>query len=153
VDLMTFREIMDMPSPVERARLFDETRTKFAAIDTGLDEWMSTMRAQHAEHSHASGSFRASLFGPVPAGDSQAGDPTASQANLPISQPHPNMPMPPTPPHGSSGFGHSPAHIQVAQVGTKSKKLLMAAGKAGKGLLNKGKNKLSGTGDKVFFNS
>jgi len=58
-----------------------------------------------------------------------------------------NIPMPP---HGSP-LGHPSA--QVAQVGAKSKKLLMAAGKAGKGLLSKGKNKLSGTGDKVFFNS
>jgi hypothetical protein len=42
-------------------------------------------------------------------------------------------------------------------MGAKSKELLMAAGKAGKGfgkgLLSKGRNKLRGTGDKVFSSS
>jgi len=165
ISILSFRQIMDTPSSVERARLFNETRMQFAAMDAGLGDWMTDMVKEHPEHASSSWSFRTSLMGPGMA-EGQQGGAVASQGNVqaPYAQPQANasvvglgrqavhMPMPPSPPHGSSAFGHSGAHAQVAQVGTKSKKLLMAAGKAGKGLLSKGRNKLSG-GDKVFFNS
>ena len=163
LSIMTFRQIMDLPVPSERVRSFKETRSQFAAIDTGLNDWMSAMASHHPEHANTSSSFRAGLVGSGGIESQQVGQ-APSQVNVHASifhqhnastaafghtaRPAPNIPMPPTPPHGSP-LGHSGA--QVAQVGAKSKKLLMAAGKAGKGLLSKGKNKLSGTGDKVFF--
>ena len=142
---------------MERARHYSETRYQFAALDTGLEEWMSVMTSQNAEHANTTGSFRDGLMTAGISGDSPPDAQISSSPQRPnastaafghASRPSANIPMPPTPPHGSSPFGHS-----GAQVGVKSKKLLLAAGKAGKGLLSKGKNKLSATGDKVFFNS
>lgn len=165
LSIMTFRQIMDLPSPSERVKSFKETRSQFAAIDTGLNDWMLAMASHYPEHVNTSSSFRAGLAGSSGMESQHVGQ-APSQVNVHASmfqqhnsstagfgqsgKPAANIPMPPTPPHGSP-LGHSGA--QVAQVGAKSKKLLMAAGKAGKGLLSKGKNKLSGTGDKVFFNS
>ncbi|KAK0655108.1 hypothetical protein B0T16DRAFT_4196 [Cercophora newfieldiana] len=165
LSIMTFRQIMNLPLPLERIKAFQEARSQFAAIDTGLNDWMSAMASRYPEHANISSSFRDGLVGPGGPEAQQAGQ-APSQVNVHSSFFHQhnastagfgqggrsgaNIPMPPTPPHGSP-LAHPSA--QVAQVGAKSKKLLMAAGKAGKGLLNKGKNKLSGTGDKVFFNS
>lgn len=157
LSILTFRQIMDLPQPSERLKAYNETRGQFAAIDTGLNDWMSAVLSQHPEHAAAANQDDV---------DSQQAGHVLSQAHGHASFFHhhntstagfghtgrtaANIPMPPTPPHGSS-LGHS--GTQVAQVGAKSKKLLMAAGKAGKGLLNKGKHKLSGTGEKAFFNS
>jgi hypothetical protein len=164
VSIMPFRQIMELPSALERIKHYNQTRSQFAAIDTGLDEWLLALKSQHPEHANASFSFKEGLPGPGASLEAQHGlalgqgntsapylqhsnasSPGFSQGGKPTS----NIPMPP---HGTTGFGHS-----SNQVGTKSKELLMAASKAGKGfgkgLLSKGKNKLRGTGDKVFFNS
>ncbi|KAG7291513.1 hypothetical protein NEMBOFW57_001532 [Staphylotrichum longicolle] len=91
---------MEMPSPAERIKHYNETRWQFSAVKTGLDDWLEEMMSRHPEH---------------------ASD------------------------HSLSGLGHS-----SGQVGTKSKELFMAAGKAGKGLFSKGRNKLREKGDRVF---
>lgn len=149
VNIISFRQIMDMPSSTDRLRHYNETRLQFAAIDTGLEEWLLAMKSKYPEHSNATSSFKDSLTIPVtPMDAQQAGEVSAlspgyfQQGNRPGT----NMPMPPNLPHGHSGFAHS-----SQQVGTKGRELLFAAGKAGKGLLSKGKSKLKGTGDKVFF--
>ncbi|KAK0633745.1 hypothetical protein B0T14DRAFT_561301 [Immersiella caudata] len=150
LSIMTFRQIMDLETPAEKVKSFTETRLQFASIDTGLNDWISSISSQYPEHANVSSSFENGLAGPGGV-DSQPLGQAPSQVNAQPSFFHQhnastagfgqNMPMPPTPPHGSP-LGHP--SVQVAQVGAKSKKLLMAAGKAGKGLLNKGKNKLSG---------
>jgi hypothetical protein len=163
LSIMNFRQIMELETSAEKVKSFTETRLQFASIDTGLNDWISSISSQYPEHANVSSSFRDGLVGPGGM-ESQLVGQAPSLVNVQSSFLHQhnastagfgqggratNMPMPPTPPHGSP-LGHPSA--QVAQVGAKSKKLLMAAGKAGKGLLNKGKNKLSG-GDKAFFNS
>ncbi|KAK1830249.1 hypothetical protein QBC39DRAFT_115976 [Podospora conica] len=160
LNLMTFRQIMEVPSVQERTKHYNDTRYQFAAIDTGLEEWMQHLKSQHPEHAHATPSLREGLIEYMAASmtvDSQAeGQSTYSphQANASTaafghaSRPSTNIPMPPPPTmHGNNPFGHS-----SGQVGVKSKKLLLAAGKAGKGLLSKGRHKLSTTGEKVFHN-
>lgn len=141
VNILSFRQIMEMGPPTERIKHFDETRMQFASIDTGLDEWLAIMSSKHPEHnSPGFGASREALQ--PPAGQSthyhQAGH--MGGAGLPA-----NIPMPP-PQHHGTGFGH------LHGSSTKSRELLMAAGKAGKGLFSKGRNKLRGTGDKVFSN-
>ncbi|KAK3364441.1 hypothetical protein B0T25DRAFT_493268 [Lasiosphaeria hispida] len=161
--MISFRQIMELSTYSERINTYNETRQQFAAMDTGLDDWMVSMVSQHPEHGSASYSFKAGLMDPGVA-NIQQGSQVPMQVNVqtPYFQQHPNpsttafgqgprlannMPMPPTPQHSSGAFGHS-----GAQVSTKGKELFMAAGKAGKGLLSKGKSKLKG--DKVpFFNS
>lgn len=149
VNILSFRQIMDMPSSSDRLKHYNETRLQFAVIDTGLDEWLMAMRSKYPEHSNATSSFKESLAIPVTSMDVQqsgevvAFSPGYSQQG---GRPGTNMPMPPSLPYGHSGFAHS-----SQQVGTKGKELLFAAGKAGKGLLSKGKSKLRGTSDKVFF--
>lgn len=122
-NIVGFRNIMEMPTPVERIKGFNETRWQFSMVETGLDDWLKAMTSQHPEHASAVQSY------PGLQQDGQA----AAQAGL---------------------GGRVPVHIHMPhiqhQVGTKSKELLMAAGKAGKGLFSKGRNKLRGTGDKGF---
>ncbi|KAL2147398.1 hypothetical protein VTI28DRAFT_9862 [Corynascus sepedonium] len=127
--ILGFRNIMELPSPAERIKHYNESRWQFSAVDTGLDEWLQAILSKHPEHasdvlSNVGAAVTPSQGGRVPA---------LHMSNLQ---------------HGLSGLGHS-----SNQVGTKSKELLMAAGKAGKGLFSKGRNKLWGTGDKVFSSS
>jgi len=160
LNLMTFRQIMEVPSVTERTKHYNETRFQFAALDTGLDEWTQFMKSQNPEHAKATSSLREGLIEYMAAsmpGDSQPNGQNAystQHANASTvtfghmaRRPSTNIPMPPPLMHGNSPFGHS-----SGQVGVKSKKLLMAAGKAGKGLLSKGRHKLSATGEKVFHN-
>ncbi|KAK3331140.1 hypothetical protein B0H66DRAFT_468130 [Apodospora peruviana] len=145
VNLMPFRHIMEMPSASERIKHYNETRKLFATIDTGLDEWTATMRSRRPEYANMDGSLRNALAMPAPYFQQQQNNGFSgelAEGGMPAATHH-NMPMPPPQMHGH--------HHSGAQVGTKSKELFMAAGKAGKGLLSKGKNKLRGTGDKVFF--
>lgn len=158
---MTFKEIMDMNSATERIAKFKDTRVSFAVMDTGLDRWLASMQSAHPEH------LGKSLASPMAAnnGDvsvSPTGQPTLQQPNQqPYYQQYLNAsaPSPTSSPSGrprlgglgmtsagaSSGFGHS-----SNQIGTKSKEFMQSAGKMGKGLLSKGKNKFRGSGDKVF---
>lgn len=165
--LLSFREIMEIATPQERIQKFDETRVQFATMDQGLNNWIVTTRA-HPEHNNVSSIFQAPGIQMIP-GSAEAGgvglvdSPTTAGVNQHAQQPYFQQylnasstqlgtpgrnTMPGTATHNhSSDFRHS-----SQQVGTKSKELLMAAGKAGKGLLSKGKNKLRGsTGDKVFL--
>lgn len=137
---MPFRQIMEMPTAAERIRHFRETRMQFAQIDTGLDEWLGEMVKRHPEHLQPGFHFQPLAQSTAQASHSQQQNPALAGELTEGGLPTHNIPMPPPPIHGSHN-----------QVGTKSKELLLAAGKAGKGLLSKGKNKLRGTGDKVFF--
>jgi hypothetical protein len=131
---------------------------------------MATLKAQHPEHSNATGSYAG--LGGVPGGSARskfakanapgaqplqqpyyqqylnASSPT--NPSTPVSKPGPNLPAA----YQQQGF--SPA--SGGKVQAKGKEFLHTAGifggkagKAGKGLLAKGKNKLrgAGSGDKV----
>lgn len=166
LNIVPFRQIIGMPSPSERIKLFNETREQFAGTDQGLQDWLLGLRAQHGEYANATAQFNdpvAAVGGAPGAGQQQGSQQGAQQPQQPYYQqylsasssnlvgtqggqrPMSNLPAPPQQ-YGTSGFGHS-----GNQVGQKSKVLLMAAGKAGKGLLSKGKSKLKGSGEKVFF--
>lgn len=138
-DIIAFRNIMEMPSPAERIKHYNETRWQFSAVKTGLEDWLEEMMSRHPEH--------ASDVLSQPAPTALSGAPGATQSG-----------------HGPSQGGWAPTHIHIphlqhslsglghssGQVGTKSKELFMAAGKAGKGLFSKGRNKLREKGDRVF---
>ncbi|TIC90735.1 hypothetical protein CH35J_011651 [Colletotrichum higginsianum] len=159
VKVTTFREIMDLASPSERIIKYNETRTQFASMDSGLNNWLVTLKSQHPEHANATASF--GVGGPS-LGQSQASPTTSQPASqqpyyqqyLNASNPNLSAGAPGRPPAGSaapSGSSQSPSSDfkhSSGQVGAKGKGLLLAAGKAGKGLLSKGKSKLRGTGDK-----
>lgn len=158
---LSFREIMALGTSQERAAKFEETRLQYAGMDQGLDSWIITLRAD-PEHEGASAIFNANGAAvPVTAPGGAKGQaqtsPTTGQAYY---QQHLNASSVQSGGPGRSasvGLGSaSPAATALKhsgnQAGVKSKELLFAAGKAGKGLLSKGKNKLRGsTGDKVFL--
>ncbi|KAK4555263.1 hypothetical protein LTR86_007559 [Recurvomyces mirabilis] len=47
-----FREILAIKSSPERIRTYDDTRTTFSQMDTGLAGWLSDMLVQHPEHAN-----------------------------------------------------------------------------------------------------
>ncbi|OHW90427.1 hypothetical protein CSPAE12_10985 [Colletotrichum incanum] len=160
IKITTFKEIMDLASPSERINKYNETRAQFASMDSGLNNWLVTLKSQHPEHANATASFAVGASGP---GQSQPSPTTSQPASqqpyyqqyLNASNPNLSAGAPGRPPAGNvpSGSSHSPSSDfkhSSGQVGAKGKGLLLAAGKAGKGLLSKGKSKLRGTGDKVF---
>ncbi|KAL2131065.1 hypothetical protein VTI74DRAFT_5582 [Chaetomium olivicolor] len=138
-NIMSFRSIMEMPSPAERVKHFSETRFQFATVDTGLEDWLKAMLARHPEHAEAGFTFSVAV--PTTLQSGHGAPPTTSGIGQGLRAPtHLHMP------HHLQQLGHS-----SGQMGTKSKELLMAAGKAGKGfgkgLLSKGRNKLRGKGE------
>ena len=176
--LLAFREIVAMKSPQERIKTFDETRHRFAAMDSGLNDWILKLQGQFPdEHGGVSGSWGNSRSS-MPSGSargkfSKATGGPAPPLQQPYYQQYLNASSPPTPstpvsggprpspsmPSGSQqGFSAVGNKITTQQVQAKGKELLHTAGifggkagKAGKGLLAKGKNKLraAGGGDKV----
>lgn len=134
----SFRNIMEMGTPSERIKHYNETRLQYFAMESGLEDWLRGMLSRHPEHANPGFQHAGAAYG------HQGSQRAATTATTQGGRPPANIPMPPQP-YSSGGFAHS-----SNQMGTKSKELLMAAGKAGKGLLSKGRNKLRGTGDKVF---
>ncbi|KAK1671968.1 hypothetical protein BDP55DRAFT_674721 [Colletotrichum godetiae] len=161
VKIATFKEIMDLSNSKDRIQKYNETRSQFASMDSGLNNWLETLKAQHPEHANATASFGAGAPGSGPTQSSPTTSQPASQQPyyqqyLNASNPNLAAGASGRPPAGSAptGSSHSPSSDfkhSSGQVGAKGKGLLLAAGKAGKGLLSKGKNKLRGTGDKVFL--
>jgi len=134
-DSMGFRNIMEMPLPAERIKHYNEARWQFSAVNTGLVEWLETMTSKNPEH--------AKDVLPYPALGQPSAQGGAAQSAYGTGQggwAPPHIHIPPQLQQGLSGLGHS-----GDRVGTKSKELFMAAGKAGKGLFSKGRNKLRGT--------
>lgn len=168
----TFKEIAAMDSTQQRIQTFDETRQRFAVMDSGLSTWMETLKAQVPEHSNVSASLAGSRMS-APSGSARSKYPKVAAAGNPSGpQPYyqqylnassPAVPgasvaRPGTGIQSGSQQGFSPASgakISTQQVQAKGKELLHTAGifggkagKAGKGLLAKGKSRLRG-GDKV----
>lgn len=148
-----FKDIVALNNSSERVAKFNETRVAFAVMDIGLDKWLKGLHQDHPEHhSKSFNSYQPSAA--VPAGASAGAQAPAQQpyyqqylnASTPGSGSSPGRRIGGiTMPSNVSGstFGHS-----GNQIGTKSKELMQSAGKMGKGLFSKGKNKLRG--DKVF---
>ncbi|KAG7130422.1 hypothetical protein HYQ45_010709 [Verticillium longisporum] len=159
--LLSFREILDLPSPADRIAKYNETRAQFASMDSGLNNWIVSLQSQHAEHGAASSSYHTSITAAPPGSASAQRSPTNApsasqqpyyQQYLNASSPNatPGAPGRPSTSNMGTGASHSPSSDfkhSSGQVGAKGKELLLGAAKAGKGLLSKGKNKLRG-GDK-----
>ncbi|SPQ19772.1 7714a1ae-26b3-40f8-9868-a41350694604 [Thermothielavioides terrestris] len=133
-NVMGLRNIMELPSPSERIKQYNESRWQVSATDTGLDNWLKEMMARYPEHANAMLSSSATVRVAQQSGQGASQMPGhGARAPAHLHMAHLQQ--------GLAGIGHS-----GNQMGTKSKELLMAAGKAGKGLLSKGRNKLRGTG-------
>ncbi len=135
-DMVGFRNIMEMPLPAERIKHYNEARWQISAVNTGLVQWLEIMTSKHPEHA------KDVLPYPAPHGQqtAQGGAAQGASGTGQGGWAPPHIHIPPQLQHSLSGLGHS-----GDRVGTKSKELFMAAGKAGKGLFSKGRNKLRGT--------
>lgn len=162
--LPTFRKIMEISSPSEKIRVFNDTREQFAHIDSGLSDWIrrsSESLPEHADLIQANGR--------LPGGAPTSGLPP--RAKFPKLSSLGNLSLPSS--HGTDGSssGFTPGHNRRASgspssgvmnrsnVESKGKDFLHSAGalggKAGgkaagaaRGLFAKGKSKLRGA-DKV----
>ena len=167
--ILPFKEIAAIKSSQQRIQKYNETRLKFGAMDSGLTKWIADLQSQHPEHSDVTSSFGRPTFGAPPGSARSKLSPGQAP---PLQQPYyqqylnasspttPGTPVakpgPSTPVGAQQGFSPA-AGITTQQVQAKGKELLHTAGvfggkagKVGKGLLAKGKNKLRGTGgDKV----
>ncbi len=164
--IMAFREILNLPSTDQRTQKFDETRSQFFGMDSGLSNWLMCMKDQLEqtdvipEGDQQTGSVAQVQPGSV--GIQQSTQQPYYQQYLNASNPTPAMGPPKRTSTGNlltqsgpnaSGFNSG------NQVGTKGKELLHAAGaignkgvKSGMKLFNKGKSKLrERANDKVFF--
>ncbi|CEJ91461.1 hypothetical protein VHEMI07171 [[Torrubiella] hemipterigena] len=150
----SFREIMGMGSSKERIASFNETRVSYATTDSGLDQWLTTLRNDHPEHLTKSTALAYVPTSGPPGTASSAQQPPAQQPyyqqylNATTSSPTTTrsrlggLSIPSA--NTTSSFSHS-----SNQLGTKSKEFMQSAGKMGKGLLSKGKIKLRGSGEKA----
>lgn len=172
--ILSFKEIVGMKDVHERVHAFDEMRERFAAMDSGIHEWIFALKAEQPEHADVNesyGGFRSS----VPTGSTRRNTKSGQgalqspyyQQYLNASAPSQSSTSASRPGQaGSSGIqqGFSPAHAKITtqQVQAKGKEFLHTAGmfggkagkagfQAGKGLLAKGKNRLraAGSSDKV----
>jgi hypothetical protein len=169
--ILSFKEIMAIQDPKQRVRSFNETKERFAAMDSGIHEWILATQAQYPEHADvtasyagygtnfASGTVRSKHTKSVGPGMLQAPyyqqylNASSPSQSTPMSRPGPNTPV-----GTQQGFSPAGAKITTQQVQAKGKEFLHSAGvfggkagKAGKGLLAKGKSRLraAGGGDKV----
>ncbi|RDW76978.1 hypothetical protein BP6252_05031 [Coleophoma cylindrospora] len=171
--LLAFKEILAIQDSHQRINAFDDHRHRFAAMDSGLSEWLSSLQAENPAYSDES-----SLWGPSIAGNanpSRSRFRRGSTAASPLQPPQPyyqqylNASSPTTPttptskpgsniPTGSQqGFTSGGSKLTSQQVQAKGKEFLHTAGifsgkagkgaaKAGKGLLAKGKSRFRGNG-------
>lgn len=175
--LTPFKEIMAMQHPNERINVFRTTRNQFAALNTGLDDWLAYMVASHSEDTVSMSSpkgrtIRTSGFAgvarqkispslskftrsspsvtiPKPL-DEQFPDSAAQFPGDSTAQQVSTMPISAQP--DSPGKGRSAG----GQLQNKGKDLLQSAGLVGgkasqnaKNLFAKGKSRLRGSTDKV----
>ncbi|RYP45260.1 hypothetical protein DL768_008376 [Monosporascus sp. mg162] len=165
--IMSFREILNLPSSDQRTQKFDETRHQFFAMDSGLSQWLLHMSGQ-LEQTSTTGPG-----GPQQTSSTAQAQPSPGGMQPSTQQPYyqqylnasnPNVTMGPPGKVSTGNFMGQPGSTTSGfntgnQVGARGKELLHAAGafgnkgvKSGMKLFNKGKSKLrERTGDKVFF--
>ncbi|KHO00395.1 uncharacterized protein MAM_01173 [Metarhizium album ARSEF 1941] len=160
---MSFREIMSLKSPSERIAKFNETRNIFSWTNSGLTGWLTHVKAQHPDVSPSGPLFGTSASRQASPGANAATSTAAGQAGSPAQQAYyqqylgAGSPTASGSPPSRSRLGGLPLATQAPgstfghsgnQIGSKGKEFMHSAGKMGKGLLNKGRSKLRGTGDK-----
>ncbi|POS77143.1 hypothetical protein DHEL01_v204459 [Diaporthe helianthi] len=145
-NMMTLKQILQLPSPSDRVQKMQETREHMTALETGLASWLAEMSAQPA-HENAMASYGYALSGD----DAELWGTKGGAVRIPLNAPAPGAEGP-----GEDGSAAPPVVGRTAstsinmgnlvmhsgQAGAKGKELLHSAGKMGKGLLSKGKNKL-----------
>lgn len=158
-NMMTLHQMMQLPTSPERVYKMLETRAEFAATPSGLGQWLQQMLAQ-PEHTLGGPFFRyppsgadTELLGAwarknnndnlAHGGGHGGGDGVGAQPELTSSSVGTGLSS------GGSVRIAREANLQLGnlmhgtgQAGAKGKELLHSAGKMGKGLLSKGKNKL-----------
>ncbi|KAI0886355.1 uncharacterized protein GGS22DRAFT_160641 [Annulohypoxylon maeteangense] len=163
--VMAFRDILNLVSIEQRIGKFEETQNQFYSMESGLSNWLSYMQSQPEL-----GAGIVPLGGQPMAQGQTSPSGTQPPTQQPYYQQYLNASNPSAPPtqigrmpsgslqHKFTGQPMSSFGPSGKEVGAKSKELLQAAGafgnkgvKSGMKLFNKGKNKLRGTGDKVFF--
>ncbi|KAK6204185.1 hypothetical protein LQW54_008419 [Pestalotiopsis sp. IQ-011] len=169
VNITSWREILSLPTPALRIERFEEARSQYALMDSGLLNWVEHMKASTEDPTYqtlggsptthapagASGSAQVSPTGPPTQQPYYQQYLNASNPNLVNGTPGPTRQMSLSGQPGS-GFGNS-----KNQAAVKSKQYLQAAGafgnkatkagmKGGLKLFNRGKDKLRGSGDKAY---
>ncbi|KAI3399521.1 hypothetical protein diail_6543 [Diaporthe ilicicola] len=150
---MSLKQTLQLPTAADRVQKMQETRDHFAELETGLASWLAEMAAQPA-HENAMASYGYALSGDdaelwgtkggavrIPlnaaAGGGEGGGGGGGDGGAGAGGQHGNMGRTPS---TSINMGNLVMHS--GQAGVKGKELLQSAGKMGKGLLSKGKNKL-----------
>ncbi|ODH49139.1 hypothetical protein GX48_04757 [Paracoccidioides brasiliensis] len=161
--LPTFRQIMAMTTTAEKVKAFQQTREKFAGMDTGLAAWIQATADSYPDHAGL-----VQRNGTLPAGTTLTHRNTIPRNKFPKLSSLGSISLqtshlegsPTTPGHTRRASGSQlAAKMHSQQVQAKGKDLLHSAGvlggKAGgaaKGLFAKGRSKLrhnSGSTDKV----
>lgn len=148
-NMMSLKQVLQLPSSPDRVQKMQETREHLAVLETGLASWLAEMAAQPA-HENAMPSYGYALSGD----DAELWGTKGGAVRIPLNAPAPGAegggPGEDGGGGGMGGVGRAPStsinmgHLVMhsGQAGAKGKELLQSAGKMGKGLLSKGKNKL-----------
>ncbi|KAL8383618.1 hypothetical protein RB595_010693 [Gaeumannomyces hyphopodioides] len=133
-----FKEIMALPTAAQRIERLDETRDIFSNIDSGLVSWLVVM-TQVPENSNASWSLKDNITNEMLAAGGQK--PGPHQPGHGTTAPNGGGTRPVSGLVSGSQFTAADLRHSGKEVGAKGKELLMAGGKAAKGLFSKGKSK------------
>lgn len=146
-NMMSLKQVLQLPSSADRVQKMEETREHLAVLETGLASWLADMAAQPA-HENAMASYGYALSGD----DAELWGTKGGAVRIPLNAPAPGAEGAAGEDGGGGmgGVGRTPStslnmgHLVMhsGQAGAKGKELLQSAGKMGKGLLSKGKNKL-----------
>lgn len=153
--LQGFRDILQITTPAARIRAFEETRTQFAGLDTGLNHWLQVTvhdQPQHADLVQASQSLSSDL--PKVSPTTRRFPKLTSLGNLAASR---EDGTPTSASHIRRPSGHIGTIVNRQNVEQRGKDLLHTAGtfggkagEAAKGLFAKGRSKFrQGGNDKV----
>ncbi|KAL2866996.1 uncharacterized protein BJX67DRAFT_110337 [Aspergillus lucknowensis] len=145
--LLGFKDILNMQSSEERVKAFDRTRIQFAAIDTGLSNWVQVTVQSHPEHSDVVERNSKPLSDEFKNSVPRAKFPKLSSLGTLASSLQDGS-------HSSSGHTRRPSvplgSTKQHQVGKDflhtAGVLGGQAGKAAKGLFSKGRSKWKGSG-------
>ncbi|ORY60646.1 uncharacterized protein BCR38DRAFT_43771 [Pseudomassariella vexata] len=159
--VMSWKDILSIPSPELRIERFEDARVQFASMDSGLVNWILHMKSQpeHADAPVTPGFQEPGIASHMQAQPSPTGGQSSTQQpyyQQYLNASNPNIAAPPPPARASTGnLNQGQASSSGFGGGTKSKELLHAAGmfgnkatKSGMKLFAKGKSKLRSTGDK-----
>ncbi|KAL1862753.1 hypothetical protein Daus18300_008397 [Diaporthe australafricana] len=149
---MSLKQTLQLPTADDRVQKMQETRDHFAALETGLASWLADMAAAPA-HENAMASYGYALSGD----DAELWGTKGGAVRIPLNAPAGGGEDVAGGAGGPGGGGGAPHNMgrtpstsinmgnlvmHSGQAGVKGKELLQSAGKMGKGLLSKGKNKL-----------